>query len=394
MGWRYYAQRPVSGLWLDNNVQLAEVELDWALSAPNYGTAMIPNGLDRFPIAEDAKYTWGRYNTLLYAEEDGELQWVGVCTSANPDKAGLHLEFVGFSGLLQRIPYTDLYRRWQTDVFDVIRHLLAHARAKPDTLDIIATPNRANIHVGDPEPPRKPNRPTRRKGETKKEFEESKRYKEWVKKQEAWDKKYKDRQRYEVLKWEAPYIGEEIDQLAKDTGFDYREEVRWLTSGKKAELKLILDLTLGTRRTDIQFVEGVNLAKALDPKDGGDTFANRVIGLGAGEGQTMRRVNVGGSDGRLYQAVYAQYKNLKNVDRLRARSLADLKVLKSTTPEIDTVDIWDTPGMADVKSLNVGDEVPVISGNLTPPVQAWGRISRITRRPGSNIVTIDLERAG
>lgn len=394
MGWRYYAQRPVSGMWLDNNVQLSDVELQWVLSAPNAGSALIPNGLDRFPVAEDNKYTWSRFNTLLYAEEDGKLEWVGVCTAANPDAQGLHLEFMGVTGLLQRIPYTDIYRRWKIDVFNVVRHLLAHARQKPDTLDIIASGNDAKIYVGDLEPPSKPRKPTRKKGETKKEFQASKRYKEWQKKQKAWDKKYGGRKKYELLKWEAPYVGEEIDALAKETQFEYREEYRWKDGGnRQAEFKMVLDVDMVRRRDDIEFTEGVNLAKALDPKDGNDTFANRVIGLGAGEGQKMVRVNVGGADGRLYQAVYSSYKHIKDKNRLQSRVTADLKIFKSTDPEVDSVDVWDTPGMADIKSLRVGDEVKINSAALVPPVHVWARVTRITRRPESNIVTLDLERA-
>lgn len=395
MAWRFYAQRATTGEWLNTNAQLADVELEWVLSAPGFASAAIPNGMDVNPIASDGRPTWGRFDTLLYAEEDGLLEWVGACTSANPDKGGLRLEFVGPTGLLQKIPYTDLYRQWEIDVIKVVRHLVKHANDKPDTLNIEVAGNELGLTVGDPEPPKKPEKPTRKKGETKKEFQDSKRYKAWEKKQKEWDDKYGDHQRYELLKWESPFIGEEIDNLAGEVGFDYREQFRWVDRGAlKSELKMRVDETMGQRREDIQFIDGVNLAKALNPKDGGDEFANRVIGLGAGEGQKMRRVSVGGSDGRLYQAEYVQYKNLKNEDRLRKRAKVILDNLKTTTPEIDTVDIWDTPGMADIRTINVGDEIQVRSDNFAPPVAAWTRVVRIIRRPNSNIATVELVRAG
>src|SRR4249919_1336731 len=99
--WRYFTQRAGNGLWLDTNTQLSDVSLSWILSGPGNGQALIPAGLNATPTASDGRNTWGKFDTMLYAEEDEKLGWVGICTSATPDDAGLHLEFIGTTGWLQ-----------------------------------------------------------------------------------------------------------------------------------------------------------------------------------------------------------------------------------------------------------------------------------------------------
>ena len=389
--WRYYAQRATSGEWLDTNVQLGEVALVWAKSGSNSGKALVPAGLQT-PVAEDGRNMWGKWDTILCAEEDGKLAWTGICTAANPDANGLHLEFIGASGWLQHVDYSGRYAVWRTNVFDTIRHLINHAEAKPDSLKFVVPDGDSAFFVGDIQPPPKPKEPARRKGETKSEWQSSPRYDEYQKDLEEWNDKYSDRERFEINWWESPFVGEEIDTLAKEVGFDYRERVKWINRGT-LEYAFYLDFAdnIANRRDDISFVDGVNLAKALDPKDGDERFANRVVGLGAGEGRAMARVTVGGSDGRLYQAEFVPYKSIKNVKRLRALVQADHRVLNNKDPKIGTLTVWDTPGFASVSTLRVGDEVQVLSQNNQPTINTWVQIIKIARDPQESVAVLSVE---
>lgn len=392
MGWRYYTQRATSGRWLDTNTQLGKVQLTWALSAPASGKALVPAGLNATPYADDGRLTWGKWDTLLYAEEDGNLSWVGICNAANPAEAGLQLEFIGISGWMQRVPFTDAYSVWKTNAFDVVRMLVHHAMTKPDHIGYIVSQSDSQFTVGDEAPPPKPKEPPRRKGETKSEWQGSPRYDAYQKDLSDWNDKYGDREKFEISWWEAPYVGEEIDQLAKEVGFDYRERVRWADK-TTLEAAFYLDLAddMITRRDDIAFVDGINLARAIDPKDGDLPFANRIIALGSGEGRKMLQVTVGGEDGRLYQAEFMQYKSVRNKTRLRALAQADHKILNTKDPEIDSVAVWDVPGFASISTLRAGDEVQVKSQNIVPNIDAWVRITKITRNPEESIALLIVE---
>lgn len=389
--WRYYAQRATSGLWLDTNAQLSGVGLVWAESGPASAKALLPSGISS-AVAEDGRPVWGKWDTILLAEEDGELAWAGICTAANPDEKGVSLEFIGPSGWLQHVDYSGSYSVWQTNVFDAVRHLIKHAMGKPDALQFILPAHDSMFSIGDPQPPAKPKPPARKKGQSASDWQSSDAYDQYQKNLETWNEKYGNYEKYEVLWYEGPFVGEELDTLAKETGFDYRERVKWRNRGALTyDFYLDLEDSLANRRTDIAFVDGMNLAKALDPKDGDDRFANRVIGLGAGEGRTMARVTAGQADGRLYQAEYVQYKSIKNLTRLRSLVQADHKVLNNKDPKIDSVTVWDVPGFASVSTLRVGDEVQVKSDNTSPAVDAWVHIKKITRDPQASIVVLTVE---
>lgn len=394
--WRYYAQRLTSGLWLDTNSQLGKVALTWSLSAPNSGKALVPTGVDANFICEDGRPVWGKWDTILLAEEDNKLAWAGICTAANPDANGLQLEFAGPFGSMQKVDYSDIYSVWKTNVFDVVRTLMAHAYTKPDyTLRFDVGTNDSLFTVGDAQPPTKPKEPGRKKGDSISEWKATAAYKSYVTALKNWTDKYGNYEKYTVAWYEGPYVGEEIDTLAKESGFDYREGVKWTD---KANLKYNPTLELADdlvkRRDDIAFIDGMNIAKALDPKDGNEKFANRVIGLGSGEGRKMAQVTAGGSDGRLYQAEFMQYKSIANLTRLRSLAQADHTNLNNKDPKIGSLTVWDVPGFSSVSTLRVGDEVQVKSENTTPSIDAWVRIKQMTRDPELPVAVLTVETIG
>ena len=389
--WRYYAQRAGSGLWLDTNVQLTDPEFSWKRSAPNSGKALIAAGTGQV-VASDGQNTWGKFNTLLFAEEDGKLAWAGICAAATPDDKGTQLELMGINGWLQRVPYEGFYSVWRTNLFDTIRHLVAYSKRYEPGFDFTVPNNDSIFTVGDAQPPNKPKQPARRKGETKSEWQGSKRYDEWQDDIKEWNEKYGNRKKFEIAWFEAPYIGEEIDSLVREFGIMYRERVAWADKGNLIP-RFYFDFAddLKNRRTDIAFIDGMNIAKPLDPKEGGETFANHVLGLGAGDGRDMIRASAGVNDGRLYQAQYAEYKSIRNKDRLRNLAAADLRILANKDPRIGTVEVFDVPGYADPSTLRVGDEVRVISQNVLPNIDLWCSIVNITRQPVQSTIKCDVE---
>lgn len=389
--WRYYAKRAVGNLWLDTNVQIKVEDLTDVLSGPGSGQARILGGLGS-PYAEDGRLIWGKWDTLLFAEEDGELKWVGICTAAYPDESDLRIELVGWLGWLQKVPYHNAFGSWQINVFSVVRMLLGYANQITNGLDIFPSAGMSAYTVGDPQPPDRPEAPVRAKGVTMVDYQASTAYKNFEAADKAWVEQYADYKKYTLAWWEGPYVGEEIDTLAKQTDFEYKCRVAWLDRDNLS-FRLYLDFAddIVRRRTDIAFIDGMNLAKRISPKDGDEDYANQVIGLGAGEGQNMTRAVVGRTDGRLFQGEYVNYKAVRETNRLRALVQADLRRLNNKEYAIDQVVVWDIPGFAPLKSLAVGDEVRVRSNATNPVTDSWRRVIEIKRTPEDPFVTVSLE---
>lgn len=206
--WRFYVQRPGSGLWLDTNAQLDTPTLTWTLSGSDSGKAMIPAGSAVPTVAEDGRNVWGKMDTVLYAEENGNLSWAGICTSATPAKEGLQLEFAGTLGWLWGVPFFTTFSSWRVNTFDVIRALIANSRGYKPGFEFVVGNGMSAFTVGDPQPPPLPKQPPRRKKETKAEWTASARYKAWQKSVEAWNTSYSNYEKFEIAWHEAPMIGE------------------------------------------------------------------------------------------------------------------------------------------------------------------------------------------
>lgn len=392
MGWRFYAQRAVSKQWLDTDVELNDMEMSWMLSGPCSGKANIPVGMNKVLAGDDGRPVFGKWDTILYGEEDSLLSWVGICYDATPDKDKLNLEFIGSTGWLQGVDYDKRYAVWQTDAFDVVRHLIATANATPGGLDIIPSNNDSGLFLGDAQPPPEPVKPIRKQGQTLQQYYDTKAYKDWKTAHDAWKEKYGEREFFEIAWWEAPYIGEEIDSLATEVGFDYRERYAWADRANLVP-RMFLDLNVNmvNRRSDIAFVDGMNLAAPLEPAAKDIKFANNIIALGAGEGRAMVRARVGRQDGRLYQAQYTQHKTIKNQPRLRSLADADFRLHNDSAPQIGALRVWDIEGYTPLKTLMVGDEIQVVSQNYNPAINQWVRVIGITRNPKSAIVDLVVQ---
>lgn len=390
MTWRFYARRATSNKWLDTNVQIDPI-MRWSLNRSFSGQALLSNGLN-LNKAPDGRDVWGRGDTILLGEEDGKLMWGGICNIASPGRDGLYLEFTGAVGWWNNVPFDDYLEMAQADVFDVVRRIASHANAKPRTLNVTVSDDKSQFTAGGTRGDY-PEQPVRPAGMTTQAYENSPQYRAWV----AKIAKYEEGLGvgpYTLAWWEAPYVGEEINTLADEYGFGWRERVRWEDRANlipQFRMDVADDLT--RRRDDIVFEDGVNLASNNTPKEDTEPYADAVIGLGAGEGRDMLRAEVASNDDdRLYAAQYVNYKTVTRKERLTALSRNDLRRLRGEGATIESVRVWDTPGFAPLSSLMVGDECRVVSYNAKPPYDIWHRVTEITRQPSSGVVELALER--
>lgn len=393
--WQFTVIRP--GTWevLDRDPSFMQAAtIGWPLDAPAWATAIIPAGSYADGIAQDGQAMWQKWNTIVLVREDGVLKPPLICVHVEPDKAGTELTFVGFTGWLQGVPFTDVLSTWERNVFWVVRQLVDHALTKTPNLPIDVTPGASAKMVGDPEPPNKPRKPNRNKNESKNEYQNSTRYENWEQDMQQWENNHGDKEKYRLGWWEAAYVGEEIDTLAKETGFNYREDCiyDWELNGSQPVFYLTLSDNLQTVRNDIKLVNGENMSKGIEAKEADLPYATQVIGLGAGEGPKMRYYQTPLVPGTpLYQGQFIQYKAARNKKRLRELSKRDLRKLDDTYSAIDTVEVWDMPGHASISSLKPGDVVEIIDQYAQPTVQTWRRIVEVVRSPVGLTAEIRLE---
>lgn len=390
--WKFYAWRPVTDLWLDTDVQLRQCSLAYALSSINSGQIVLPVP-DQTPMGSDGRPVWGRWDTVFMAERDGALDWCGIADSVLPGATGTTVQLVGLSAWLSRVDYSSVYQVWQTDAFDAVRELIDHATSKPRGINFVRDNSHSVNTVGDPEPPPKPRKPPRHKGESKSDYQASSRYTTWVADLQTWKDTYGNNQKYKLLWWEAPYVGTEFNNLASSVGFDWREEYSW-TAPLTPQFKINFADDLSAARSDIAVIDGVNVVGRLTPNDNDTAYANKVIALGAGHGRKMLHKMATYDDGRLYAARYARYKRQHHQGQLQRSANQLVKHTRRIDPQIGTVSIYDVDGFAPVASLKPGDIINVRSDFVVPPINVQCLIRTKTEdplNPGTVIVELETQ---
>lgn len=390
--WKFYAWRPVGNTFIDNDVQLRECSLKYTLSAINSGQIILP-GSDVVPIAPDGRPVWGRWDTLLLAERNGNLDWAGIADVVAPGQNGVQVTLVGLSAWLSRVEYSGNYQTWETNAFNVARELIDHATGKPRGINFTRDATSSSQTVGDPNPPPKPRKPPRHKNEKKSDYLDSTRYTTWETDLQNWKDAYGDKQKYKIVWWEHPTVGEEFNNLAREVNFDWREQYSWTSgSGSTPIFKINFADSLAAVRDDFAVIDGVNVVGRLTPNDDDEHYANKVIAVGAGHGRKTRRQTASVDDGRLYSMRYDKHKRQKNMRQLQRQANKKLAHTRRIDPQIGTVNVYDVAGMAPAESLKPGDIITVKSDFVVPRVNVLAMVRSKTELPlAPGTVQLELE---
>lgn len=332
--WRYIAQRALTGEFLDMELPLHRDELTWELSGAGAlrGSVSPDTGTMR---ASDGRLLLEEWGTLIYAEADGEIRWGGIVVSSDFDGASWKVEAAGFSTYPNGLPYTGEFRRTNLDPVDAIRHIWEHIQSHPDgRLGVAVTGDSSTVRIGLDDDP------------------------------------------YELLWWEAPDLGSEIDALVRATPLDYVEEHTW--NGDEIEHRLRIGFPrVGRRRDDLAFIQGDNVSSVVAPSLDGDLFANEVLGIGAGEGQGAVRRSTAVRDGRLRRTTVYTAKDVSNTARMDALIRNELQ-RRQLTLNIDEISVTDHPN-APIGSWSVGDDI-LVEASLPwlGDIALWCRITSWT----------------
>ncbi|MFD7769865.1 hypothetical protein [Streptomyces sp. NPDC059787] len=336
--YRYLTCDAVSGSVLAWDLPLADVSYGPELNGPGSLQAVLEPHL-----AHVLGSMVDPGNTLIFAERDHRLMWGGLIWRADPEGGSYPIEAAGFSSYLSkrydlhgnlggRGPYTN------ADPCKVIRDVWAYCQGQADgDLGVVVDATTSKAKIGSPEEP------------------------------------------YATAWWEATALADVItDAVDVFGGPEWTERVSWV--GGQPERRIRIGWPrLGSRRTDVSFSTGVNIAELEPVTFDGDAYAQVVVALGAGEGQGRRRSVDAVRDGRLRLEDVLDLPMIKGTDQLAAKARTG-RVARQKRGSVEEVDLIDHPA-ARFGSFQVGDDVRVQIHDQWTDFDGWARVTGWTLTP-------------
>lgn len=438
----YHAQDILTGAWITRNLELRDVEIVDVLSGHGHLTATIAP--EDTALYLDGQRLLQEWKTVIYPEKQNGLRGGFIFTESHFLSEGQVWQITceSFTSYALDEPYNRLFRRWSVDALDVVREIWDFLQNRSNgNLGLVVDPDMSGVLLGDEQPPPKPRRadvtypvgseygpdgypwprpakPTKPKRKRPRKRKRRRResqahwdaylsrfadrlarwqankdsnyvarrpqWNAWHDRldelQSRWEGDYGDRQPYKLAWWEQPDCGEELERLAVETPFDWRERHTWV-DGTKAAVNHRLQLgfpTIGTRRTEKVFTPGVDLVFVPEVHRGGRGFANSVAGVGAGEGRKTLRAGVGVDDDRLRRTATLTAKNVHRKRRLERLAEHERKRL-SLGHHTQEVAVWDVDG--NLTSYRLGDEIQIDLTDGWSKGKTWHKIVGRRYRP-------------
>jgi hypothetical protein len=351
--YRYILTRAATGEILHWNLPLTEVEFGPEKSGPGSLSATLnPTFARRMSdMLDDAG------DTVILVERNTRLLWGGILWRAEPQGPKLPVEASGFSSYLHR--RFDLHGNLdgrgpyiEADPCQVIRDVWAYAQEQPDgDLGVVVDDTKSTAKTGTARDP------------------------------------------YTTSKSDPRNLGEIVDEMAGIVdGLEWTETVTW--RGLRAERHIVLGAPrLGRRREDLTFTTGANVTGEPHVIKDADTYAQWVIGLGAGQGSKRKVVIDGVRNGRLRLEQKLET-SVKDETRLTQRTRRE-RLARQILPTLTELEITDHPA-APIEALRVGDDVSIRLHEPHTVYNGWNRIVGWTVRPGNGEtperITLKLER--
>jgi hypothetical protein len=202
-----------------------------------------------------------------------------------------------------------------------------------------------------------------------------------------------DAKPFELNAWTTDDLGAVIDELADKGPFDYRERHFWNFGRTEVQHELVFGHPkLGVRREELRFVLGENIHTPPTVTADGNSFANHVRVLGAGEGRDMVRAEASVLDGRLRRMAVVDDKSVRHAGLAQSRAGQELR-RRQAPLTIEHVVVRDTPN-APLGSWEVGDDIR-LQGELDwMHIDLWFRVLSITVTPDNpEVISMRLLRS-
>lgn len=372
---RFLVQEVLSRRWVSWEFGLREPEIAWNVNTANEITGKV----DARELADLGIDEWSHY---LHVEQNGEIRCSGIILPWTPGGPEITITAAGVTRYPQGLNYQGNFTLGSPagqniDPLDVVRHCWAHLQTYPDgKLGVLVADTKSPVRIGEPERESNfvANAGTAQEEEVA--FTSGPYLLKW---------------------WEETDIGKEIDDLAKETPFDFREAPRWNAARNDVEQWIELgyprlgrDLGASGRA----FAQGENLIEALAPVEDDERYASEVVVLGKGEGTARVRGTVTTRVGkRIRRSALVEVKNADTTTRAQSLAAADLATRHGQL-EVDEVHLLATHPLAPFGSFAAGDDIPV---RMT--VDGYGkvvirhRITGFTWRPEVSDMTAKTKRS-
>jgi hypothetical protein len=308
---------------------------------------------------------WG---CLIWAEAAGKIRGGGILVHKERSGSAIQLEVMGLHGYAYGMPYgpnrADSIFFVEADPLDIYRHIWTFLQGKPGgNLGLTIDPLKTGLKIG----------VELEQGEFDTvngpiSFESGP---------------------YKLNWYETHDLGKNIDDLAADTPFEFREVSSWNATGTGVETRIQLAYPrFKAKRTDLRFVVGDNVIISPSVTDSGDEWANELMLLGAGEGRTMVLGAASLPRGaRLRRVAVEEDKTIKDAKVANTRAYNLLKA-RIEMGDITAITVLDHQ-MAPLGAVRPGDEIFLsLDYDWQEGEGYWVRVQTINYSPdqGNNYV--------
>jgi len=426
---RFICQDIRTHRFLTYELPLIDVSITWTLSGPTMLTATLH---PESPTLRELGIT--AYATWIHVEQDGQLLATVILQPARIDGEDYTVEGMGFSGYPQGMWYASEDNLIQTDVCDAMRRIWNHLQSYPDArLGVTLDNTMSGMQLGIPsvqeldedgflqwvEPGTEEKPPTRELAEDEEVVITGHSYDYTVTAPYAPEfpdlmVTYNDGAIYRFhpkMTEEQPYVlawfndtdcGQEFDNLARTAKVEYREVVRWATTGDIAIIPVTerrIELAyprLGRKRYELRCAQDENMLAAipLEESSGASGYASQIMSRGAGEGRDAIRGYAGGADPHRVRR-FAMVSDGTLTTPAGANLLAQDELLRHRAAiTVGQVVVSDWHPNAPLGSYMVGDEL-LLTGFVpwAGYIEFWHRITSYTWEPQKNTVTWTTRRA-
>jgi hypothetical protein len=422
-----HVQNILTGSWLHRDVQgITTPSIIWQLNNPDtFSCTLTPPRPDLLDATGNP--AMNEWQHAIYLEENDDIKFGGILTASTVQGPAWNITAAGFAGYPSGMPYEGpVVTQSGIDGLDAVRNLWAWLQSQPGSdLELVLGPGKSGVQLGIQAPPGATSTLTKAISPGNLTLT--------VRNATAFSNNqiiiagsslqhtiksisgnvitvtspFQTNQAigsavvqivvptpYSLAWWNSTDIGQEIASIQSECIFDWQERHTWTDAAKNGVFHQLLFGVprVGTRRLDLRFAEGENIVVGSQVSRDGSSYANAVVGLGAGQGSLQIRETVtDASTGRLRRVTVYTDQTIKTQARM---TVAARKVLTSK-------EALDTPTQVVVKnhqhapfgSFGCGDDILVTLATGWRKAQIWCRILQIQQDPTTNLMTLTLARS-
>jgi hypothetical protein len=413
--WQYIAQRILDGTWLDRvGAQMTAVTMTWDLSTDQFQGTISPRDKER--VGSDGRPLFDEWSTALYAVESGVIRWGGLLVDSDFTGSAWVLNAIGFRGYPNGNIYNGaVYSQNSIDPLSVVRAIWSYLQSQPNgNIGLTVDATTSTSRVGTASFVVAPGNQTLAQIATATNLTLAQ-----IQALNTTANRAANGYTFQTLPATgnipanvpvitalAPYVlawynatdcGQELTNLAQTAPFDMSESHAWTDATQNAvSHRLILGYPrIGNRELDLRFVEGENITALVDVSRSGTSYANEILGVGAGTGSAAVRAAVGAPDtNRLRRCGSVVNQGITGVNQLSALAQRSLTALQAPLAGQIASCTWLNHPNAPLGSFMQGDDILIsVRNGWLAGQDIWHRVKSYTYDPSTRTGTLTLARS-